>query len=171
MSSADRTLSSNSKKSLQIRPRFRFESDYSVEQIENKLKSALKENDAPCQGRVIGGHATLHLPTEEQHYWSPQLSITFEENNSGSLIRGLYGPRPQIWTMFVLFYSIIGFAALTILMFGLSYLSLSKSADILWLVPILGIIFLSLYLVSSYGQKLGHDQVLVLQKFIDQVLK
>jgi len=102
------TEQENIDESFRVRPRFRVESSYTVKEIEQRLKSALEDKQASCQGRIIEGHATLYLPPEEQHYWSPQVSISFEEHNSGSLIRGLYGPRPQIWTMFVLFYSIIG---------------------------------------------------------------
>ena len=86
------------------------------------------------------------------------------------MIRGLFGPRPQVWTMFVLFYSTIGFAALIVLVFGLSYWSLGKSTLILWWVPVLAALYLTLYLVAYFGQRLGKVQMILLQKFIDKLL-
>ena len=164
-------MSQQTEEQFRVRPRFRLESPYSPKTLEEKIEKALAKEDATCKGQVIPGHVTLFLPPQEQHYWSPQLSLTFEETEAGSLIRGLYGPRPQVWTMFVLFYSIIGFAALIVLVFGFSYWSLNKPAGILWLVPVLAIIFLSLYLVAYYGQKLGNEQIKTLHDFIDDILK
>jgi hypothetical protein len=156
--------------SFHVRPRFRMELPYAVDELENRLKTALKDENAPVKGRVISGHATFYLPREDQHYWSPQLGISFEESGEGTLLRGLYGPRPQVWTMFVLFYSAIGFAVLVIAVFGLSYWSLGKSAAILWWVPVLAVLFLSLYLVAYYGQRLGRNQMHILERFIKEVI-
>jgi len=153
-----------------VRPRFRLELPYAVEELEQRLKAALADADCPVKGRIIRGHATLYLPADVQHYWSPQLGLSFEENGDGTLLRGLYGPRPQVWTMFVLFYSIIGFAALVIAVFGMSYWSLGKSVMILWWVPVLAGIFLTLYLVAYYGQRLGRDQMKVLERFLRGVI-
>jgi hypothetical protein len=153
-----------------VRPRFRRESSYSADEIQQRFSRALEDTACPCLGRVIEGHATLFVPKEDRHYWSPQLSLSFEGNETGTLIRGLFSPRPQVWTMFVAFYSIIGFAALIILVFGLSYWSLGKSAAILWWVPVLAALYLSLYLVAYFGQRLGRDQMKMIQKFVDNVL-
>ncbi len=153
-----------------VRPRFRRETELMEDELQERIKHALAQDDAPCRGRLIAGHATLFIPQEQQHYWSPQLSLSFEELEKGTLIRGLFGPRPQVWTMFVLFYATIGFAALIVLIFGLSYWSLGKSTAILWWVPVLAVLYLSLYLVAYFGQKLGKDQMVILQKFIDKIL-
>ncbi len=153
-----------------VRPRFRMELEIPVSELEERLKNALQDESAPVRGRVIKGHATLYLPIAEQHYWSPQLGISFEENNKSTILRGLYGPRPQVWTMFVLFYSVIGFAAMVLSIFGLSYWSLGKPVTFMWWVPVLGALFLSLYLVAYYGQRLGKEQIKILDRFLKQVI-
>jgi hypothetical protein len=157
--------------SFHVRPRFRLELQMPVQELEDRLKNSLAQEDAPVKGRVIKGHATFYIPISQQHYWSPQLGISFEDNNGGTLIRGLYGPRPQVWTMFVLFYSVIGFAALVISVFGLSYWSLGKPVAFMWWVPVLGAIFLSLYLVAYYGQRLGREQMKTLDRFLKSVVR
>lgn len=153
-----------------VRPRFKVETAYSVEEIVNQIKSSLKKEDSPIRGQVHVSNTTLFLPQEEQHYWSPQLSLSFEETEAGCVVRGLYGPRPVVWTMFVFFYSIIGVAILFISVVGYSYLSLGKSGSILWFVPVLLIVFLSLYLVAHFGQKLGHHQMVTLHKFMEECI-
>lgn len=154
-----------------VRPRFRASIPYSPLELSQIINAALNNPTATCKGKLTGIHyITLVIPEADQHYWSPQLSITVEVQNRGSLIKGVYGPRPVIWTMFVFFYSIMGFITLVILMFGLSYKSLDLPAPFLWLVPLLLLIILSLYLVAYLGQKKGHDQMVVLHQFLEDTL-
>lgn len=151
-----------------IRPRFRYETDIKSSEITDRIKAALQAKNASCKGSVHPSYATLYLPIEEQHYWSPQLSLTVEEDEHGTVIRGLYAPRPAVWTMFVFFYAFIGFATLIISIVGLSNLSLDKSATILWLVPVLGLVFLSIYLVAYFGQRTSIEQMIKLHRFLEE---
>lgn len=151
-----------------VRPRFKMETNYSVSSLKQKLQDGLQQKSAPCIGTVNDGYVTIYIPPADQHYWSPQLNLTFEETENGSTLRGLYSPRPVVWTMFVFFYSIIGLAILFIGILGLSYWMLGKSAAILWLVPILMLVFLSLYGVAHFGQKLGEKQMIILHDFMVQ---
>lgn len=155
-----------------VRPRFLVKTKYSTEELVNKIKVGLDKDKAPCKGKLIANkYATLFLPKEELHYWSPQLSLTFEEDEEdeeGSFLRGYYGPHPSVWTMFIFFYFIIACAIVVITIIGLSNLFLEKSILILWLLPILILLFLSLYLVAYFGQKLGHDQMVTLHQFLEE---
>ncbi len=151
-----------------VRPRFKIDVHLSMDDLTNKLSNALNEENALCIGKAKSGYATIYVPEKDQHYWSPQLNLTMEDNESGCTLRGLYGPRPAVWTLFVFFYSAIGFAALIILMIGLSRISLEKSGTILWLVPVFIVIIASLWLVSYYGQKLGEDQMIILHRFLEK---
>lgn len=150
-----------------IRLRFKIETDTPAKEIVSKIDDALKKVDVPCLGKINRNFITLQLPLEEQHYWSPTLTVTLEEYEKVTTIRGLYGPRPTVWTMFVFFYSIIGLATLVIGTVGLSYKMLDKPTTILWWVPILAVIFLTLYLVAYFGQKLGHQQIEKLHTFFE----
>jgi hypothetical protein len=137
----------------------------------HNIKSNLKAPDSPCEGRFIHGHGSLFIKGPDRHYWSPELNLTFEEENGMTLIRGLYGPRAQVWTMFVLFYSTIGFGMMVVLFYGMTLYSLDQPATILWLLPLLGLILLSLYLVSYSGQRLGKKQMIILHDFLEDCKK
>lgn len=154
-----------------VRPRIKLQTTLSSDEINQRIKTLLRPENAKCEGQFTKGFATIYPPQAEQHFWSPQLTITVEENEEGSLIRGLYGPKPSVWTMFVFFYTTIGFATMIILMIGLSLWSLGNPADILWFVPALMILFMSLYLVAYFGQKLGHKQMGTLHRFIEECLE
>lgn len=155
----------------EIRPRFRIETDDEPKALEEKINAATSAEDASCWGKITHGFGTLHIPQHDQHYWSPQLTLHIEERESGSLIRGLYGPKPAVWTMFVFFYCVIGFGTLIVAVIGYSNWTLGKSAALLWWVPVLMLIFLSLYLVAYFGKKMGHDQMVRLHHFLEKAIK
>ena len=151
-----------------VRPRFKIETKFPMEHWEEKIRNGLMDEDANCLGKVTPGFVTLSLPIEEQRYWSPQLTITMEETEEGSILRGLYAPRPTVWTMFVFFYSIIGFTIMSVGVVGLSNISLNKPGTILWWVPILVLVFFSLYGVAYFGQKMARNQITCLHQFLNK---
>ena len=73
-----------------IRPRIKVPTSLSTDDINQRIRSLLKSEDASCEGKTTRGYATIYPPLEDQHFWSPQLTITVEENEDGNLIRGLY---------------------------------------------------------------------------------
>ena len=149
------------KTGFQIRPRFEVASEYSVTELQDIMKRAMKSGEAPCDGKVRYGYVSLYPKEEDHHYWSPHLSVTIEEHpdQEGSLLRGLYGPSPAVWTMFVFVYGIIALSIVITLVIGFANMSIDESGAILWAVPLLVLAFASMYLVSSIGQKKGHDQI------------
>lgn len=150
----------------QIRPRLKLHTRLSLRETVDRISLRIHRDKAPCRARIVHDHIILFIPPEKQHYWSPQLSLSLEEDESGTHISGLYGPRPAVWTMFIFFYSFIGFSLLFILIFGLSYLSMGKRADILWFVPILLLILLSIYRVARQGQNLGREEMESIHAFL-----
>ncbi len=155
-----------------IRPRFNVELEMSQESIAKKINKGFDLSDAACSGVAVSGFATIKIPLKDRHYWSPQLGLTVEEIEEENKVKlyGLYGPAPKVWTMFVFFYAVIGVVLMFLLVVGLSRYSLDMSATILWWVPVLLIVLLSLYLVSFFGQKLGHDQMETLHTFLENCL-
>lgn len=157
-----------------VRPRFEIETHAAVDEVVEKIKNSLEESDSIVQARIRNGYATLFLPLEEQHFWSPELTINVEKSeieNGGSIISGLYGPRPAVWTAFVFIYSLLGFAIMVVSIVGFANRSIGNSSSILWLVPILILILVGFYLSSYFGQKLAHDQMLTLHDFVENNIR
>ena len=155
--------------SYQVRPRFKLETAHTVEELTNRISAALEKDSAPCQGHINTiGFGSIMLPVGQQQYWSPRLTISMEETENGTILRGLYGPRPAVWTLFVFFYALIALAIMVIGTIGMSNISLDKSGAILWWIPALLVVFLSLYLVSYFGQKLSRDQMVTLHEFLQE---
>lgn len=153
-----------------IRPRIRVQSPLTSEEIIMGLKTALNAPDSSCEGSAVPGFASIYPCKKEQHFWSPQLTLTLESVEQGTLVRGLYGPQPTVWTMFVFVYFFLGFCAVMALLIGLSYWSLGKFSFWLWLSPLFGLLFLSMYAVAYSGQKLGQKQMTRLHRLVESVL-
>ncbi|MBL4708118.1 MAG: hypothetical protein JKY48_06725 [Flavobacteriales bacterium] len=146
---------------VHIRPRFKLQVEIEVNEIERCIKETILSREFPCSGSIKHGFGSISILKKDQHFWSPQLTITVEQLDDKTEIRGLYGPKPSVWTMFIFFYCIVGFLGIISAMLGLSNLSLDKPAGVLWFTPIFMILFLSIYLISNFGKKLGKDQLVV----------
>ncbi len=156
--------------SLRIRPRFSQIIPDSQEKIEEKVKLKLKTTQNDCVGRVIPGFIVLKIPSSERHYWSPQLSLSLEEHEEGTLIRGLYGPNPTVWAMFTFGYSALGLMALFVAIIGFSNKSLGIEAPILWVLPVLAGMAIILYFVAQTGQKIGVEQTFTIHHFYEEII-
>lgn len=152
-----------------IRPRFKDQVTLTTAEIKEKIKLAFVDDDT-CVGTVIDNHVILKIPNAQQHYWSPQLTLALEALDNGSLIRGLYGPKPAVWTMFVFFYSFIGFLTMLGLIFGLSQMMLKMNPWGLWSVPVGGVLLAGLFLISKIGQRLGQEQMHQLKEFLEKII-
>lgn len=156
---------------LRIRPRFKEVIATSVSEVKQQINSGLQNQKSICVGKIVDNHVILKIPASQQHYWSPQLTLELEAQNDQTLIRGLYGPKPGVWTMFVFFYSSIGFLTLLGLIFGLSQMMLKMNAYGLWSIPVGGGIMLGLFIISKIGQGLSNDQMHQLKDFLDSTLE
>ena len=136
----------------------------------------LEENKGSWNGKIVDNHVIIKVPKADQHYWSPQLTLELEDKEESTLIRGLFGPKPGVWTMFVFFYSAIGFLTLMGLIFGLSQMMLDMNPFGLWSVPAGGFLLIGLFIMSKIGQRLGQEQMrqmndLLLSSFDQSELK
>lgn len=144
--------------SLRSRPRFRRYLKAKPEAVLLSFDQKIKAN-ARLTGSVATHHVSIRVLKEAEHFWSPQLGLEVEEHTEGALIRGLYGPKPSLWTMFMFFYAVFGVGTLAMLFWGLSQWQIGQYAWALWFLPG-GILTLGgIYLLTQFGQKLGYEQM------------
>jgi len=156
---------------LELRPRFKIESDLSADKVIQILCNNIRDKEAPCDGSVLTNHAVLRVPQDQVHFWSPQLNLDVSEQEKGSLIRGLFGPSPGVWTMFMFFYMGVGVIGLFGLFYGLSQWTLNQEPTALWSVPIILLIELTIYMIGRAGKKLGNKQMHQLHAILERALK
>ena len=156
--------------SFRIRPRFQQQVKADFREIKDRVKEALKDPKNSYSATYLPNQITLRVMPEDRHFWSPQLNLTLEEKEEGTLIRGLYGPNPSIWAMFFFAYSALGIIILFAGMVILSQLSLGMATPFWWVIPICSILVVIIYLIAQTGQKLGAQQMFDLHHFYEETL-
>jgi hypothetical protein len=156
---------------VQIRPRYTFSVPIRKEEALTKLREALEKETSGLKGKFVKPLVVISVNEEDQHFWSPELSLDIEEKEGETEIRCTLGPRSSLWTMFATFYGfsvLIGVAGLVL---GFSQLTLGMKAYGFWLVPVSIILIASAYGIALTGQKLAYEQMLHLRSFIKKTLK
>ncbi|MGD1892896.1 MAG: hypothetical protein ACFB15_20210 [Cyclobacteriaceae bacterium] len=118
-------------------------------------------------------HVTLDITGADVHYWSPQLNFRIEPNEQypdHSVVSGLIGPRPAVWTMFMFIYAAIGVIAFFISLFAVSNIMLGKPTNLIYAFPIALLFMLTAYLVGKYGERLAKDQMELLKQFVREAV-
>ncbi|MDB9881853.1 hypothetical protein OAD66_01825 [Bacteroidia bacterium] len=151
---------------FEVRLRFKKLVPELPEAIAQKVKDLLAEHPDKIVGRITHNLVRIRIPEKSRHFWSPQLSLTMEETGMRTEIRGLYGPKPDIWLGYMFTYFFLGFVTLVVSIIGFSRYNLGLSSYILWLIPfVLGGVFV-LWATSRAGQKLGKDEVNLIHSLI-----
>ena len=166
-------MSEEKNNTIFLRPRFKMEFNESQQKIISKFRDNLKDANCKYCSKIIDGHIIIDVPNDESHFWSPQLNIEIErvEINKAS-VRGLYGPKPQVWTLFMFFHfamavAFIGFSIMTYVKWTLKT---DYSFSLIGVVT-LPILWVVMYFLGRIGKKTSHTQIKELHKFMMKTLE
>lgn len=158
---------------IRTRPRFKVFTTLSPEDYEKNLKLYLAENKE-FGGNVNKEMATISLKTESDFYYKPYLSLRTELDEGKTVVRGVFGPSSEIWTLFVFIYSslILSWGSLMVLWFVGHQI---KIEDFTWCLPfslVVVLLILATYAAARYGQNKGKREMAQLRRFaIESTLK
>ncbi|WP_435414524.1 GTP-binding protein [Polaribacter aestuariivivens] len=153
---------------LFLRPRFSIDLDENSDVVLNRFIEVLKSNKNNFRGTIVNEHIFISIPKKEEHFWSPQLHLEIlDRGENVSELKGLFGPKPQVWTLFMFVHFIIGISFLGFCVFLYTRLSLNESL----FFPIIMIIFLPiiwvlLYFLGKIGKDTGKPQMKKLHDFM-----
>lgn len=136
---------------------------------QEKIYKAI-ELDESLIANKLPNHLYIKVHPNEQHFWSPQLHLSFEQEEDEVIIRGLYGPNPTLWAIFFFGYIVLGILFVFLGMWGFSRWSLGLSSGILWSLPVFAVCALILYFFAQTGQKLGAQQMFDIHHFYETAL-
>lgn len=134
-----------------------------------RLKEMIEDPPETLQGHIVDNHIILDITAEYQHYWSPQLNFRVEEDETDpqqSIVSGLIGPKPTVWTLFIFIYFIIGVGGLFASTVGVSKWLLGEYSIWLLTIPLTIALMLSARAVGKYGERLADDQMEWLKQFV-----
>lgn len=149
--------------SFRVRPRFTQTVPLAPNEVEERLSRTIRERCRGCFLMRFPGYLTLRIPEDQQHFWSPQLTLSLDpDDDGGTRINGIYGPRTNVWSMFLYGYLIVGVLGTFTGIFGIAQWVVGAKA---WgLVPFSVFLLLAvgLYVLAQFGQKIGARQTYTL---------
>jgi Na+/melibiose symporter-like transporter len=158
---------------IHLRPRFKMYFNESQQDVLTKFKNNLNDGSCKYCSKIVDGHIVIDIPAEESHFWSPQLNIEVKNNGENkSIVKGLFGPKPQVWTLFMFFHfaiavAFIGFSVMAYVKWTLK-MDVTFSLIMIISLPILWIL---MYFFGRIGKKTGHKQMDELYKFMMKTLE
>ena len=155
-----------------FKPRFQIDFKMNAEVLLNEIKSHLSDVSA-YKMKIVDNHIIVDVPDKETHFWSPQLSIEVEEiSDKSSKIKGLFGPKPQVWTFFMFLHFVVATAFLIFGVMAYSNWSLDKNSILpIVMLVVLPIVWVILYFVGSLGKSTGQKQMDELKDFTKKLLR
>jgi len=152
-----------------IRPAFTIDLDLDPTTVMDRLRRRLP--DCPrCTGMSVGRHAELFVPDEERRVWSPWLSVTAQESDPGTVVRGRFSPHPSIWTLYLFLAFGMAFALLVGLAWGYAQWATEATPWALAIVPLVLGAAGALYGISLIGQRLSVSQMEELRDALDELI-
>ena len=156
-----------------LRPRFTIDLDENHQEILNRFSEELKKEEIKFRGNIIDGHIFISVPRKDEHFWSPQLHLEIiEETNKTSLLKGLFGPKPQVWTFFMFVHFIIAVLFLGFCAMLYTRISLNESRVFpIAMMIALPVVWVILYFLGKIGKETGKKQMHDLHEFMIQIIR
>lgn len=153
-----------------LNTRFRWVSPQPADTIIKHIKEHFDVHQPDLTLKIERHYVKIGIPTKEQTFWSPQLGINIYENEEGTVIRGLYGPKPNVWLLFWFGYIFLGFVTLLAGMYVLSMRSLGIFSYFIYLLPFTLGGIITLILSHKFGKKMGQPGIIKIKDFLEQPL-
>lgn len=148
-----------------IRPRFRLWTSLTREEIMQIIHDHGQADETVVNSKY-DRFIKLTCPKKDRHYWTPVLSLSFEQEKDGTLIRGLIGPNDKVWTMFSFFYFATGFIGVVGSIFALVQWQLHDTLAFIFIIPLTIALLSTIFYTSKFGKKQAHTQMLHLLRFL-----
>ena len=156
--------------SIRTRVRFKLFTNLTKEEYIENLKKYINDNPDQFTGRINSEISTIYVKNDNQNYWKPNLSLSLNEEDKTTVIRGVFGPSSSVWTFYMFMYFLLSVA---LMVFGSMYFlekeiktnnyPWAATASIITIVLLLGN-----YLVSQIGQRLSQKEMKLLRQFAEE---
>lgn len=155
-----------------LRPRFSFDIQGNANNVVEKMRKFLNKTEKKYKSKIVDQHIFIDVPDKEAHFWSPQLHIEIvEKSENEATVKGLFGPKPQVWTLFMFLHFIVGGAFITFVSMLYIKYSLGESLVFPLVMTIaLPIVWVLLYVFGRLGRDTGKKQMKDLHRLLMDAL-
>ncbi len=155
-----------------LKPRFHMKFDENEGEILNKFKENLEDNNCKYCSKIIDHHIIIDVPLEEEHFWSPQMHVEIEKEENKTVVKGVLGPKPKVWTFFMFLHFAVAVAFFVFFVIFYSKWSLKMNYTFAMVMCIImPIVWIVLYFVGQLGKKFGYNQMVELHDFLMETLE
>jgi len=155
-----------------LKPRFKLKFDASKEEIMQQFKESLEDEDCAYNSQIVDHHIVIDVPELEEHFWSPQLHVEIEKEDGKTVVKGILGPRPKIWTFFMFLHFIVAIAFFVFFVIFYSRWSLDQEYKLTMMMCFLmPVVWIVLYFIGQLGKKFGYEQMVGLHNLLIKALK
>jgi hypothetical protein len=148
-----------------IRPRFRLKTSLDKDEIMDIIHGHGEEDETVVNSKY-DRFIKLTIPKKDRHYWTPVLSLSFDQEKDGTLIRGLIGPNDKVWTKFMFFYIATGTLGTIGTIFALVQYQLHDTWAYIFILPLTIVLLSTIFFTAKYGKTQAHTQMLHLLRFL-----
>lgn len=155
-----------------LRPRFKFEVNSNNQNILTHFEKSKHSQNEFIISRV-DDHVFIRFPKNNQQFWSPQLHLEINnEGDSKSMVHGLFGPNPTVWTMFMFMHFIVAGLFFGFGVWAYTNITLNNSYGLqLTLTLFMVVLWFVLYFAGRFGRAKGKPEMQKLHAFMQETLK
>lgn len=155
-----------------LRPRFVLPTEKSQETILNDFVKEKNKEEQKFIIKIMGEHIFIDVLQKDSHFWSPQLHLEIIEEENTTTIKGLFGPKPQVWTFFMFLHFVVGISFICVGVWAYVNYTLEKSLVVpMILLFVMPLIWILLYIIGRLGKDFGKSQIKKLRAFMLQTIE
>ncbi|WP_299103399.1 GTP-binding protein [uncultured Winogradskyella sp.] len=154
-----------------LRPRFKYDIPTNNDILLNAFEK-LKTSQSKFVVSRIDDHVFIKFKKKDQHFWSPQLHLEINiEEKDKSVIHGLFGPTPTVWTLFMFLHFVVAglFTGFSIWTYT-NYTLKSNYSIQFFLALLMILVWFILYFAGRIGRSKGMPEMHQLNNFMNEVL-
>ncbi|MEC3905422.1 GTP-binding protein [Tamlana sp. 2201CG12-4] len=154
-----------------LRPRFKIKIGRYNQSILSDFRNA-KTTQSDFIVTRVDDHVFIKFPRDKQTFWSPQLHLEINKvDDNNSIIHGLFGPNPTVWTMFIFLHFMIITVFVILGIWAYSEWSLEQNIALqVSLMVLMVVIWIALYFAGSIGKASSKQEMHALNDFMYKVL-
>jgi hypothetical protein len=156
----------------EIRLRLRFYKDVAenIDAVRAKFEKFKINCTQNCSIKIKHDHIWMNVAESKREYWSPHLHLELEpKENKETHIRGLFGPEPTLWTLFMFFHFMVAgiFIVFSTIAYSNYMLKMPIKFDLI-IMLLMVIVWFLLYFIAKQIRLKGNGQMNELEaKFLE----
>lgn len=155
-----------------LKPRFKLRYSDPKEEIIEQFRINLSNEKCRFPSKIVDHHIVIDVPDGEEHFWSPQLHVEVEKEDDVTIVKGILGPKPKIWTLFIFFHFAVAVTFFVFFVIFYSRWSLNQDYTLSMIMCILmPVLWVVLYFAGQLGKKFGYEQMQELHAVLIEALK